>query len=247
MPLKVKPIITLLLPKWRACHKSNHRLNEGYPISEWKWVGFRTMLLHFWTYIIHSETQKHLQWPVSQPRHNWYLSLQGGKLHNSNEELNNEVVKKNGLVNLPSHYHVPYYWILIFRDTCFIIPGRILNWKHSCLDFWFIFCCKHSRLCCDPIGKVGRLNTHCDIVNVSFFPLIWLKKNLVTVFPYIPLISSRMPWWSNDWLACGIGSKVFSYRADLWGIPFSVNKSKKPLEPQPLETVITPGDTSSFL
>lgn len=55
MPLKVKPIITLLLPKWRACHKSNHRLNEGNPISEGKLVGFRTMLLHYCTYIMHSE------------------------------------------------------------------------------------------------------------------------------------------------------------------------------------------------
>lgn len=88
-----------------------------------------------------------------------------------------------------------------------------------------------------PLGKMVRLNVLCDIVN-EIFPLIGKKSEQF----FLPLIFSGIPWWSDDWLACGIGSKVFSQHSVLREMPFSVNKSKTI---QPLETIIIPWDNSS--
>lgn len=88
-----------------------------------------------------------------------------------------------------------------------------------------------------PLGKMVRLNVLCDIVN-EIFPLIGKKSEQF----FLPLIFSGIPWWSDDWLACGIGSKVFSQHSVLREMPFSVNKSKTF---QPLETIIIPWDNTS--
>lgn len=88
-----------------------------------------------------------------------------------------------------------------------------------------------------PLGKMVRLNVLCDIVN-EIVPLIGKKSEQF----FLPLIFSGIPWWSDDWLACGIGSKVFSQHSVLREMPFSVNKSKTF---QPLETIIIPWDDSS--
>lgn len=63
------------------------------------------------------------------------------------------------------------------------------------------------------------------------------RKKVWTIF-----FAIDFPWWSDDWLACGIGSKVFSQHSVLREMPFSVNKSKTF---QPLETIIIPWDNSS--
>lgn len=140
-------------------------------------------------------------------------------------------------VFLPPSCAILLYVIkLVSSNRSYLKPGG--KKKSLCLHFWFISYCKHHLLYCNLLRKVGRLNAFCDIVNL-IFPLIG-KKIWYQRFFLLPLIFSRMPWWSNDWLTCGISSKVFSQHAVLREMPFSVNKSKKP---QPLKTVIIPWDT----
>lgn len=91
--------------------------------------------------------------------------------------------------------------------------------------------------CIDTSGENGKTKCSLWYCEWDFSPD---RKKVWTIF--LPLIFSGIPWWSNDWLACGIGSKVFSQHSVLREMPFSVNKSKTF---QPLETIIIPWDNSS--
>lgn len=229
MPLKVKPIITLLLPKWRACHKSNHRLNEGYPISEWKWVGFRSMLLHYWTYIIHSEARNTFS---DQCLSLDIIDISLFRVLSCTIQIRNWIMKYDSV-----NVFLPPTIMCYVSDYCHSDKPASYPWSHSCLDFCFISYCKHSHLYCDPIGKVGRLNTLCDFCECDFFPLIREKKNLVTEFFLFHWFSpgGQMIGWH-----VGLAAKCF---LNVQSYGEFLSQSTSPKTSQPLKTVIIPWDT----
>lgn len=89
-----------------------------------------------------------------------------------------------------------------------------------------------------------KWTSKCFFIVSMFFPA-WgkKKKKQVEDLFFLPLIFSRIPKLSNDWLPCGIGSKsVFS----AFGSRGNGFLSQQVKSFQPLQTIIIPWDFKQF-